>query len=330
MRNFVLVTGGAGYIGSHTCKQLAEEGYVPVSVDNLSRGHEWAVRWGPLERVDLMDGPSLKGLMEKYRPVAVMHFAALAYVEESVRDPESYYKNNLQGTLTLLGAMLQSGVKRIIFSSTCAIYGEPLEVPIREDHPQNPINPYGRSKLAIEWMLRDYCSAYGLRSVALRYFNAAGADPEGEIGEVHDPETHLIPLVLQAAKDERRHITIFGTDYDTPDGTCIRDYIHVRDLAQAHVLALKALEDRGGFHTYNLGNGRGFSVREVIETARQVTGRTIMTRTGPRRPGDPPVLVADSSHAMQKLGWRPEFDDLSDIIITAWRFILEGRSPRCT
>lgn len=316
----VLVTGGAGYIGSHACKALAQAGHTPVTYDNMIYGHEWAVRWGPLERGDIGDRHRLDQVMRQYQPDSVMHFAALAYVGESVEDPGKYYRNNVAGTLTLLESMRDHGVDKIIFSSTCATYGEPSVVPITEEEPQSPINPYGASKLMVERMLQDFGVAHGLRSAALRYFNAAGADPGGETGEDHDPETHLIPLVLDAAAGKRARITVFGNDYDTPDGTCIRDYIHVTDLADAHVLALERLHHRGGFSAYNLGNGAGYSVQEVIDTSRAVTGRQVSVDIGSRRPGDPPRLVGDASRARRELGWEARYADLPTIIETAWRW----------
>lgn len=316
----VLVTGGAGYIGSHACKALAQAGYLPVAFDNLVYGHRWAVRWGPLEVGDIADRARLDAVIAQYRPVAVMHFAAFSYVGESVSDPGKYYRNNVAGTLTLLEAMRDHGIDRLIFSSTCATYGVPMEIPISEAHPQAPINPYGASKWMIERMLADFGAAHGLRSVALRYFNAAGADPEAEIGEDHDPETHLIPLVLDAAAGRRPHITVFGEDYDTPDGTCIRDYIHVTDLADAHVLALRALDAGEPGAAYNLGNGLGFSVQEVIDHAREVTGLKVPVIAGPRRPGDPPRLVGDARRATTELGWQPRYADLDRIIETAWQW----------
>jgi UDP-arabinose 4-epimerase len=326
MTKVVLVTGGAGYIGSHACKALALAGYTPVAYDNLVYGHEWAVKWGPLEIGDIADRSRLDEVIRAHRPAAVMHFAAYAYVGESVTDPFKYYRNNVAGTLTLLEAMRDHDIDRIIFSSTCATYGEPDQVPIPESHRQQPINPYGASKLMVERMLADAGTAHGLRSIVLRYFNAAGADPETEIGEEHDPETHLIPLVLDAAAGKRPHVTIFGDDYATPDGSCIRDYIHVTDLAEAHVLALKELErvpsekPETFFRAYNLGNGQGFSVKEVIETAAKVTGRTIPVRMGERRPGDPPILIGAAEKMISELGWRPEYADLGQIIDTAWRW----------
>lgn len=320
MSGNVLVTGGAGYIGSHACKALAAAGYVPVTYDNLVYGHEWAVRWGPFEKGDLFDSERLTAVLRTYRPQAVMHFAAYAYVGESVVDPGKYYRNNVAGTLTLLEAMRAVGVDRFVFSSTCATYGHPDAVPITEKQVQSPVNPYGRSKHMIEQILRDFSDAYGLRAVALRYFNAAGADAEAEIGEDHDPETHLIPLVLRAASDSAAPVTIFGTDYSTPDGTCVRDYVHVSDLAVAHVRGLQHLEEREGFSAFNLGTGRGYSVRQVIAAASQVTGREVATAEGARRPGDPAVLVADDTLAREVLGWRPKYSDIDPIVETAWRW----------
>ena len=316
----ILVTGGAGYIGSHACKALAEAGYTPVSYDNLVYGHRWAVRWGPLEEGDINDRARLDVVLAQYQPAAVMHFAAYAYVGESVQEPGKYYRNNVAGTLTLLEALRDHSISRIIFSSTCATYGVPERTPIGEQHPLRPINPYGASKLMIERMLTDFDTAHGLKSIALRYFNAAGADPDAEIGEAHDPETHLIPLVLDAAAGMRPAITIHGDDYATPDGTCIRDYIHVTDLAQAHVLALQALERGAESTVYNLGNGQGFSVRQVIDRAEADTGKPIPVAIGPRRPGDPPRLVGDATRIRRDLGWQPQYADLDTILSTAWRW----------
>jgi UDP-arabinose 4-epimerase len=314
----VLVTGGAGYIGSHACKALGQAGYLPVTYDNLVYGHEWAVRWGPLEQGDILDRTRLDEVMNRYNPKAVMHFAAFAYVGESVADPGKYYRNNVMGSLTLLEAMRDHGSRRFVFSSTCATYGIPDSLPILENAPQNPINPYGASKLFVERMLKDFETTHGISSIALRYFNAAGADPDNEIGESHDPETHLIPLVLDAASGRRPDVTIFGTDYPTPDGTCIRDYIHVSDLADAHVKALQALEGGSPPSAYNLGNGRGFSVREVIDAAERVTGLKVPAPIGERRPGDPARLISDASKARRELGWEPKIAELDQIISTAW------------
>jgi len=316
----ILVTGGAGYVGSHACKALAAAGHTPVVYDNLSRGHREFARWGPLEVGDLGDAAQLEGVFARHRIDAVMHFAALAYVGESVEQPALYYRNNVGGTLELLEAMRRAGVNLLVFSSTCATYGVPERMPITEDLPQQPINPYGATKLMIERVLRDYEPAYGLRSVALRYFNAAGCDPDGEVGEDHKPETHLIPRVLMAADGTLPHIDVFGTDYPTPDGTCLRDYIHVADLADGHVRALDYLQRGGASTAINLGTGRSFSVREVIAAAERVTGRRIPVEEGPRRAGDPPVLVADATRARAVLGFAPRFTEIEPIVETAWRW----------
>jgi len=316
----ILVTGGAGYIGSHACKMLAHAGFEPVVVDNLSTGFSWAVQWGELEECDIRDGDKLRQIFEQYKPVAVMHFAAKAYVGESVEKPDIYYHNNIVGTLSLLDVMRQQDVQKLVFSSTCATYGTPESMPINESQLQAPINPYGVSKLTAERMMTDYGLAFGLRFVALRYFNAAGADPEGEIGEAHDPEHHLIPIVLDAAADRRDQIQVFGTDYDTPDGTCIRDYIHVTDLAEAHVLALNYLLDGEDSQFLNLGNNQGFSVREVIEAAERITGREIKVVESVRRQGDPAQLISDSTLAQKTLGWRPQRSGIDIQIEDAWRW----------
>ena len=316
----ILVTGGAGYIGSHACKALAQAGYTPIAYDNLVYGHRQAVRWGPLEVGDIADRARLDAVITQYRPEAVMHFAAYAYVGESVLDPAKYYRNNVAGTLNLLEALLHHGINRIVFSSTCATYGIPQQTPIDEDHPQQPINPYGASKLMIERMLQDFDTAYGLRSVSLRYFNAAGADPDGEIGEDHDPETHLIPLALQAALGQREALQVFGTDYPTPDGSCIRDYIHVTDLAQAHVQAMDYLAKGGATTALNLGTGHGYSVVEVIEAARKVSGREIPVILTERRPGDPHVLTAAADKARNLLCWQPRYTDLKETLRHAWNW----------
>jgi UDP-arabinose 4-epimerase len=314
----VLVAGGAGYIGSHCCKALAKSGYLPVVYDNLVFGHDWAVKWGPLERGDILDRSRLDEVIENYKPAAIMHFAGLTYVGESVADPGKYYRNNVVGSLILLEAARDHGIKKFVFSSTCATYGIPEQLPIREDTPQSPINPYGASKLMVERMLSDFDAAHGLKSISLRYFNAAGADPDNEIGEDHNPETHLIPLVLDAASGRREAITVFGTDYDTPDGTCIRDYIHVADLADAHVKAMQALEGGAGSDAYNLGLSRGFSVREVIAAAEAIGELKVPVVFGDRRPGDPAQLISDAGKAHAKLGWEPQMTQLSDILRTAW------------
>lgn len=313
----VLVTGGAGYIGSHACKALHQAGYVPVACDNLVYGHPWAVRWGPLERGDLADRVWLDGLFARYRPLAVMHFAAYAYVGESVSDPGKYYRNNVAGSLTLLEAARDHGLGAFIFSSTCATYGVPERMPIGEDCPQLPINPYGASKLMIERMLADFEAAHGLRHVVLRYFNAAGADPDGEIGETHEPETHLIPLAIRAALGTGPRLRIFGTDYPTADGTAVRDYIHVCDLARAHVLALERLMAGGDSVALNLGTGQGHSVREVVRAVEAASGRAVPLQEDARRAGDPPVLVADPSRAAQVLGWRAACSSLDAIVASA-------------
>lgn len=317
-RRAVLVTGGAGYIGSHACKALSKAGYLPVTYDSLVYGHEWAVKWGPLERGDILDRSRLDQVIAQYSPTAIMHFAAFAYVGESVTDPGKYYRNNVVGSLTLIEAARDHGVNQFVFSSTCATYGIPDQLPIRENTPQHPINPYGASKLMVERMLTDFGAAHGLRSIALRYFNAAGADPEGEIGEAHDPETHLIPLVLDAASGRRPNVTVFGTDYDTADGTCVRDYIHVADLADAHVKAVEVLRHDALSDVYNLGNGLGFTVREVVQTVERVTGLRVPLLLGARRAGDPAALVSDAIKASEILGWVPKFPMLDDIVGDAW------------
>ncbi|MDI1484277.1 UDP-glucose 4-epimerase GalE [Polyangium sp. y55x31] len=317
----LLVTGGAGYIGSHAALALAERGYRPLVLDNLSKGHR-----GPIERAlgasviqaDTRDRAALDAIFSRERIDAVMHFAAFAEVGESVADPLAYYENNVHGTVTLLQAMQAAGVSTFVFSSTCATYGVPEVVPIPEEHPQNPLNPYGRSKLFVEKILAECETAWGLRFVSFRYFNAAGAHPSGLLGEDHDPETHLIPLVLSAALGKRPSIRIFGEDYDTPDGTCIRDYIHVSDLADAHVLGVDYLLGGGASTVVNLGNGRGFSVKEVIAAATRVTGRAIAVEMAERRPGDSPVLVGSSERARTLLGWSPRFPELETIIAHAW------------
>ncbi|MFO1160951.1 MAG: UDP-glucose 4-epimerase GalE [Reyranellaceae bacterium] len=321
----VLVAGGAGYIGSHTCKALAEAGHLPIVYDNLRTGHEWAVRWGPLEQGDLNDPIALAAAMRRHRPEAVIDFAALAYVGDSMKEPTQYYRTNVAGTISLLEAMRAHDITSIVFSSTCATYGVPARMPIVETMAQDPINAYGRSKLMAEHILRDACAAHGVGAIALRYFNAAGADADGALGEEHDPEPHLIPLVLQTALGLRPSIAVFGTDYDTPDGTCVRDYVHVTDLASAHVAAIEACRS-GSFAAYNLGTGHGASITEVITRAREITGRPILAEAGPRRPGDPPFLVADASLARQVLSWSRQHSDLGHIIETAWRWMTTYRT----
>ncbi len=321
----VLVAGGAGYIGSHTCKALAEAGHAPIVYDNLHTGHAWAAKWGPLERGDINDAAALGEALRRHRPEAIVNFAALAYVGESNNEPTRYYRSNVGGMITLLETMRTHGVGTMVFSSSCAVYGVPERLPIVEDLRQAPVSPYGRSKRMGEEVLRDACAAHGIAAVALRYFNAAGADGGGDLGEEHDPETHLIPLVLQAANGQRSAIAIFGTDYDTPDGTCIRDYVHVTDLAAAHVAALTACQG-GRFAAYNLGSGTGASINEVIERARAITGRPVNARAEGRRAGDPPKLVADASLARSALGWTPSHSALDNVIATAWRWMTEHRS----
>jgi UDP-arabinose 4-epimerase len=316
----ILVTGGAGYIGSHTAKALAIAGHQPIVIDNLTNGHEWAVQWGPFEHGDLGDVEWLRGVLSRHRIEGVIHFAASAYVGESMTDPRKYFRNNTVNTLNLLDAMLAHGVRRLVFSSTCATYGIPERVPIDESHAQRPVNPYGESKLMVERILHWYGQAYGLLSVALRYFNASGADPDGEIGEDHDPETHLIPLVIDAARGMRPPVGVFGTDYPTADGTAVRDYIHVMDLADAHVRAIDYLERGGASTALNLGTGRGHSVLAVIEAVERVSGRPVPRSDSPRRAGDPPELVADARRAADVLGWTPRYPALDMIVEHAWRW----------
>lgn len=316
--NRILVTGGAGYIGSHACKALARAGLQPVTYDSLVRGHRDAVRWGPLEIGDLNDQWTLRDVIARHKPACVMHFAALTLVAESVSDPALYYRNNVLGTLTLLDAMRESGLSAIVFSSSCAIYGNPVQVPLTETHPTDPLSPYGASKLTVERMLRDYDRAYGLRSIALRYFNAAGADPDGGIGECHDPETHAVPLAIMAATGRGPPFTILGTDYPTPDGTAVRDYIHVLDLADAHLAAVRALAGGAATDAFNLGTGVGTSVLELVASVERVGARPVPVVRADRRPGDPPVLVADGRRAADGLGWRPRIQGIDDIVRTAW------------
>lgn len=316
----ILVTGGAGYIGAHACKALARAGYLPVAFDNLATGHAAAVRFGPFVQGDLRDPAAVAAAFAEHRPEAVMHFAASTQVGESMADPGKYWRNNVTGALTLIEAALAAGCDRFVMSSTCAVHGDQDGVLLDEDAPQRPINAYGASKRAIEDMLRDFGTSHGLRHVIFRYFNVAGADPEAEIGEAHVPETHLVPLVLQAILQDRGPVTIHGTDYPTPDGTCIRDYVHVCDLVAAHLLGLGWLKDGRGNAVFNLGTGTGFSVREVIDTAARVTGRPVPHATGPRRAGDAVRLVSGSSRARDLLNWRPERSDLPTMIADAWRW----------
>ncbi|MEG3435931.1 UDP-glucose 4-epimerase GalE [Pannus brasiliensis CCIBt3594] len=324
MKNsMILVVGGAGYIGSHVVLALQEAGYPVLVLDNLVYGHRDLVEEvlrAKLVIGDIGDRSLLRDVFATYPIGAVLHFAAYAYVGESAIDPGKYYRNNVANTVTLLEAMREAGVDRLVFSSTCATYGIPDLVPIPENHPQQPINPYGASKWMVERILADYHAAYRLNYVCFRYFNAAGADPEGRLGEDHDPETHLIPLVLQTALGQRDAARVFGTDYPTPDGTCIRDFIHVRDLADAHVAGLEYLLRGGESTVFNLGNGNGFSVRQVIDTARRVTGKSIPVVESPRRPGDPPILVGEADKARLVLGWTPHYSDLESIVTHAWRW----------
>jgi len=316
----ILIVGGAGYIGSHINKELTKQGYKTVIFDSLVKGYKEAVKWGDFFQGDLANIEDIRGVFKKYPIEAVLHFAAFIEVGESVKDPQKYYQNNVKNTLNLFQVMLENDVKKIIFSSTAATFGNPQYVPIDEKHPQIPINPYGQAKLMVEKILADYDLAYGLKYVALRYFNACGADLDGEIGENHNPESHLIPLILDAALGKREDIKIFGTDYPTVDGTCIRDYIHVNDLAQAHILALKKLMDGGESDCFNLGNGSGFSVRQVIEVAKKITGVDFKVTETERRAGDPPELIADSKKAKEILKWEPKYFDLETIISSAWNW----------
>jgi len=315
----VLVTGGAGYVGSHTCLRLAEAGFRPVVFDNLSNGHAEFVKWGPLEIGDIRDPQQLDAVFAKHKPVAVLHFAALIEVGESVRDPGRFYDNNVAGALSLIAAARRAGVNALVFSSTCATYGEPLRVPLDEMHPQVPLNPYGRTKLIVEQALSDLDRYAGFRSICLRYFNAAGADPQGRIGERHEPETHAIPLAIRAAMNTGGNFRLMGEDYPTPDGTAVRDYIHVLDLADAHVAALRHLLAGGGSDVFNLGTGMGTSVRKLIEAIRRASNGAFEVERAPRREGDSPILVADNAKARMILGWTPRYD-LDAIIESAWNW----------
>lgn len=318
MKN-ILVIGGAGYIGSHMVRMLAKQGYSPVVFDNLSKGHREAVANYPFELGDLGDKARLTEVFKKYGIEAVMHFAAFAEVGESVKEPSKYYHNNVAKVLDLLDALVENDIKYFVFSSTAATFGEPIRPKIDESHPQNPINPYGNTKLMVEKILADFDTAYGLKATALRYFNASGADDSGEIGESHNPETHLIPIVLQAAAGKRASIKMFGTDYPTPDGTCVRDYVHVNDLARAHILALEKMFKDNVSERFNLGSGNGFSVAEIVKEAKRITGIDFTVEKAPRRDGDPAVLVADSAKAERILGWKPQYN-LTRIIETAWNW----------
>ncbi len=320
----IIVTGGAGYIGSHACKALASEGYVPITVDNLATGWADAVRFGPLERADLSDRAALDAIFARHRPAAVMHFAAFSDVGESMKDPGKYWRNNVVGSLTLIEAMLAAGVRDMVFSSTCATYGDQDGVLLDESCPQAPINAYGGSKRAVEDMLRDFGVTGGLNHVIFRYFNVAGADPDGEVGEFHRPETHLIPLMLDAIDGRRDALVVHGTDYGTPDGTCVRDYVHVMDLVDAHLRGLRWLSDGRGDRVFNLGTGRGFSVREVIDHSCRVTNRPVPVKDGPRRQGDALSLVSASTRAQAELGWSPDRSTLDTMIADAWRWHQNG------
>ncbi|NNU68620.1 UDP-glucose 4-epimerase GalE [Rhizobium sp. WYCCWR 11152] len=317
MPRYILVTGGAGFIGSHICKALSRGGMIPVTYDNLSTGHADSVRWGPLIRAELADAAALRRTLAEFSPDCVIHCGANAYVGESVEMPRKYYRNNVVGSLTLLEACLDQDIDRIIFSSSCATYGVPASLPIREESPQHPVNPYGRTKLIFEMALEDFAAAYGIRFAALRYFNAAGADPDGELAERHQPETHLIPRALLAAAGRLERLDIFGTDYATEDGTCVRDYIHVSDLAQAHLAAVNHLLADGGSLSVNLGSGRGTSVREILEAIHRASGREVPVRYRSRRVGDPPILFANTARAKAELGFSPAFSDIDTIIRTA-------------
>lgn len=328
MTKTVLVTGGAGYIGAHACKALARAGYRPVAFDNLSTGWERAVKYGPLVQGDLLDRACIDAALAEHRPDAVMHFAALSLVGESMRDPGTYWRVNVTGALNLIEATVAAGIRHFVFSSTCATYGDQDGVMLDEDTPQRPINAYGASKKAVEEMLRNFEASHGLQSVIFRYFNVAGADPDGELGEQHDPETHLIPLMLDAVAGRRPALTLYGNDYPTRDGTCVRDYVHVSDLADAHVLGLDWLEQGKGSRVFCLGTGSGFSVREVVEHARVVTNREVPVVQGARRPGDAASLVSGSARALAELGWQPHRSNLNQMIRDAWRWSQSGGFPR--
>lgn len=319
----VLVTGGAGYVGSHTCKALKQAGYVPVTLDDLSCGHRWAVKWGPLEEGDIGDKARVHKLFSQYRPVAVIHFAGSTLVAESMKDPASFYRNNFVKTLSLLEVVLEAGVRPFVFSSSCATYGNPLSLPLAETHPLAPVNPYGATKRCVEQLLHDFEMTCQLPYAALRYFNAAGADLDGEIGESHDPETHLIPIIMEAAAGLRPKVSVYGTDYETDDGTAIRDYVHVADLADAHVKAVKYLINGGKSDIFNLGTGSGYSVKDIIEAASQVTRRVIPIELAPRRAGDPPALIADPRKSKTVLNWSPRVSDLATILSTAWQWQMQ-------
>lgn len=316
----ILVTGGSGYIGSHCVKALLDAGRRVLVVDNLCTGYQRLTVSDDFAAVNILNRDALLKALKKHEISAVMHFAAHAYVGESVTDPEKYYNNNVIGTHTLLSVMRELGISQLIFSSTCAVYGNPQKLPLTEEHPLDPVNPYGMTKRVVEAMLHDYSQAYGLRYVSLRYFNAAGADPGGRLGECHNPETHLIPLVLQTASGRQPHVTVFGTDYDTPDGTCIRDYIHIADIAKAHLMSLQYIESNEQSNIFNVGTEHGYSVRQIIDTCEKITGKKIKIVNGERRPGDPAILVAGAEKIKKILGWQPDFQNLDAIIETAWRW----------
>lgn len=320
MPDYILVTGGAGYIGSHICKALAQAGYSPITLDNLSNGNQWAVRWGPLEKADIADPVKVAELIRQYNIESVIHCAAYAYVGESMRNPGKYFENNVSKSIKMLDTLIDNGVRHLVFSSSCAVYGIPESLPINEKTPKSPVNPYGESKLFIEKALEWYYRAHGMSSISLRYFNAAGADPDAEIGEWHDPETHLIPLVISAALGERENFEIFGADHATRDGTAVRDFIHVTDLAEAHVLALKKLWAGSDNTCLNLGSGVGYSVRDIIDAVEKVCQSSVPTQNNLPRPGDPAVLVAQPDLAAQYLDWQPRYSDLETIIRTAWKW----------
>jgi len=317
----VIVTGGAGFVGAHTAKILAARGFEPIVFDSLENGFQKNVKWGPFFKGNLLDPESLKECFSKYQPAAVFHFAAYALVGESVENPERYTNNNVTGTLNLLHAMKDAGCSKIVFSSSCAVYGYPLNIPISEEESLKPVNPYGKSKMMAEQLLKDFDESHRIHSVSLRYFNASGCDPDGEIGEEHQPESHLIPLALKSVFGGTAPFIINGDDYDTPDGTCIRDYVHVTDLANAHVLALSYLEGNGPTECFNLGSGIGFSVKEVIHAVEEVTGKEIPFKIGERRKGDPPRLIAQSDKAKKQLNWIPEFKDLKKQIEHVWMWM---------
>ena len=322
----ILIVGGAGYIGSHTAKAMAEAGMEPIVFDNLSSGHRWALRWGKFEEGDLADPDSIAAVFKRHQIRAVIHFAALIQVGESVRNPRKYFRGNVVNTLNLLDAMVDAGVREIVFSSTAAVYGDPIRVPIPEDHPLSPVSPYGDTKLAVERILHRYGEAYGLRAATLRYFNAAGADPDGQLGEAHDQESHLIPLAIGAALGRRGPLEVYGSDYATPDGTAVRDYVHVVDLAGAHILALQHLAAGRGAFTANVGTGQGHSVQEVIAAVEKVSGRRVPREAVARRPGDAPVLLADPARIKALLGWQPRYPGLETMVSHAWAW--ENRPNR--